>query len=56
MLSVQFRAGLFIHFFKKKILNAQKHSRAKINQQSKIKETLNNKANYFLLVKKLLRG
>ena len=38
-LSRQFEACLF---FYGKILHAQKHSQANINQQNKIKETLNN--------------
>ena len=39
-LSGQFKACLF--FFNEKILHAQKQSQANINQQNKIKETLNN--------------
>ena len=40
----------------KKVLSAQKHSQAKINRQSKIKETLNKKDNNFSRTQKLLRG
>ena len=47
-LSRQFQACLF--FFYEKISHTQKHSQAKINQQNKIKQTLNNKGNNFLLV------
>ena len=39
---------LFIYLFCEKILRAQKHSQANINQQNKIKQTLNNKGNNFL--------
>ena len=47
-LSGQFQACLFIYlFFYEKILRAQKHSRANINQQKKIKQTLINKCNHF---------
>ena len=43
-LSRQFQACLFYLFiyFYEKISRAQKHSQANINQQSKIKQTLNN--------------
>ena len=53
-LSGQFRASLFIYFYEK-VLSAQKHSQAKINQQNKIKQTLNNKDNNFLPTQKLLK-
>ena len=53
-LSGQFRASLFIYFYEK-VLSAQKHSQAKINQQNKIKQTLNNKGNNFLPTQKLLK-
>ena len=42
-------SSLFI-FFYEKVLSVKKHSQAKINQQNKIKQTLNNKGNNFLLV------
>ena len=49
-LSRQFQACLFIYLFfifYKKISCAQKHSQANMNQQNKIKQTLNNKDNNF---------
>ena len=46
-LSRQFQACFF---FYEKISHTQKHSQVKINQQNKIKQTLNNKGNNFLLV------
>ena len=52
-LSRQFKACLFI--FYEKISCALKHSQAKMNQQNKIKQTLNNKDNNFLRAQKLLR-
>ena len=45
-LSRQFQACLFLQ---EKILPAQKHSRAKTNQQNKIKQTLKKKGNFFTL-------
>ena len=45
-LSRQFQACLI--FFTKIFRAQQKHSQADINQQNKIKQTLNNKANIFL--------
>ena len=45
-----------VYFFYGKILHAQKHSQANINQQNKIKQTLNNKGNNFLHAQKFLRG
>ena len=45
-LSRQFQACLF--FFYGKISRAQKHSQANINQQNKIKQTLNKQGNNFL--------
>ena len=51
-LSRQFQALLFfflIIFFYEKILRAYKHSQGNINQQNKIKQTLNNKGNNFTL-------
>ena len=45
-LSRQFQACLF--FFYEMILRAQKHSQANINQQNKIKQTLNKQGNNFL--------
>ena len=50
-LSVQFQAW----FFYEKISHAQKLSQANINQQNKIKQTLNNKGNNFSREQKLLR-
>ena len=48
---------LFIFiFFYEKISCAQKHSQANINQQNKIKKTLNKKCNNFSQAQKLLRG
>ena len=44
-LSGQFQACLFIYFFTKRVWAKKKHSQAKINQQNKIKQTLNNKGN-----------
>ena len=55
-LSRQFQACLFIYFFYEKISRAQKHSQANINQQNKIKKTLNKKCNNFSQAQKLLRG
>ena len=43
-LSRQFQACLF---FYENILRVQKHSQANINQQNKIKRTLDNKGNNF---------
>ena len=43
-------ASIFF-FFYEKISHAQKHSQANINQQNKIKQTLNNKGNNFLRAK-----
>ena len=40
---------LFIFLFYEKISHSQKHSQEKTNQQNKIKQTLNNKANNFSL-------
>ena len=48
-LSGQFQACLFnfFFFFLRKGFERKKHSQAKINQQNKIKQTLNNKDNTF---------
>ena len=46
-LSSQFQACLFFIFFYEKILRAQKHSQANINQQKRIKQILKNKGNNF---------
>ena len=47
-LSGQFRAcAFFFVFFLRKGFERKKHSQAKINQQNKIKQTLNNKGNIF---------
>ena len=50
-LSGQFQACLF--FFYELVLSVKKHSQAKMNQQNKIKQTLNNKGNIFLCAQKL---
>ena len=39
-----------VYFFYGKISRAQKHSQANIDQQNKIKQTLNNKGNNFSCV------
>ena len=46
-LSRQYQACLLLFFFYEKILRAQSHSQWNINQQSKIKQTLNNKGTNF---------
>ena len=46
----------FFFFFYKKTLNLKKHLQAKINQQNKIKPTLNNKGNIFSRAQELLKG
>ena len=51
ILSRQFPACLF--FFYEKVLSVKKHSQAKINQQNKIKQTLNNKGDIFYARKHL---
>ena len=48
-LSGQFHACLFFSY--KNISRAQKHLQANINQQNRIKQTLNNKGNNFLPAK-----
>ena len=53
-LSRQFQTCLFS--FYEKISCAQKHSQANVNQQNKIKQTLNNNGNKTLRAQKLLRG
>ena len=53
-LSRQFQTWLFS--FYEKISCAQKHSQANVNQQNKIKQTLNNNGNKTLRAQKLLRG
>ena len=40
------------YFFYEKISRSQKHTQANINQQNKIKQTLNNKGNNFWLAQK----
>ena len=50
-------SSLFIYlFFYETISRAQKHSQANINQQNKIKKTLNKKCNNFSHVQKLFKG
>ena len=44
-----------VYFFYEKISHTKKHSQAKINQQNKIKQTLNYKGNNFSRAQKLLR-
>ena len=53
-LSRQFQACSFSFFFYEKISRAQKYSQAKMNQQNKIKQTLNNKGNNLKRTQKLL--